>query len=180
MNEGPNIYQIDLDPIMPNDILITADVDGMDQYIRGEDIRPYWNYIDDNEGGFAEADGKYIVCVMHVASMQGGVVLYWDTDEEKLVHASDGSYCVAVARYQDNVYTLQLVENYMFKARFALSKVPFGTMDCFGETMQIEWEIPVDMNSITRYDRIKLHVSEDGFAAIINGRLFYRYTPEEA
>ncbi len=90
MQQGPNIYQIKFEPDLPEDVLIAADVDGMEQRICGEDIYPYWEYIYENEGGFVETDGRYILCVLHTAGMQGGVVMFWDTAEEELVHVSDG------------------------------------------------------------------------------------------
>ena len=89
MQQGPNIYQIKFAPDLPEDVLIAADVDGMEQRICGEDIYPYWEYIYENEGGFVETDGRYILCVLHTAGMQGGVVMFWDTAEEELVHVSD-------------------------------------------------------------------------------------------
>ena len=45
MQQGPNIYQIKFEPDLPEDVLIAADVDGMEQRICGEDIYPYWEYI---------------------------------------------------------------------------------------------------------------------------------------
>ena len=113
MQQGPNIYQIKFEPDLPEDVLIAADVDGMEQRICGEDIYPYWEYIYENEGGFVETDGRYILCVLHTAGMQGGVVMFWDTAEEELVHVSDGAYCVAAVLYEGEVYTLQLVEHFM-------------------------------------------------------------------
>ena len=83
MQQGPNIYQIKFEPDLPEDVLIAADVDGMEQRICGEDIYPYWEYIYENEGGFVETDGRYILCVLHTAGMQGGVVMFWDTAEER-------------------------------------------------------------------------------------------------
>ena len=100
MQQGPNIYQIKFEPDLPEDVLIAADVDGMEQRICGEDIYPYWEYIYENEGGFVETDGRYILCVLHTAGMQGGVVMFWDTAEEELVHVSDGAYCVAAVLYE--------------------------------------------------------------------------------
>ena len=79
MQQGPDIYQIKFEPDLPEDVLIAADVDGMEQRICGEDIYPYWEYIYENEGGFVETDGRYILCVLHTAGMQGGVVMFWDT-----------------------------------------------------------------------------------------------------
>ena len=64
MQQGPNIYQIKFEPDLPEDVLIAADVDGMEQRICGEDIYPYWEYIYENEGGFVETDGRYILCVL--------------------------------------------------------------------------------------------------------------------
>ena len=157
MQQGPNIYQIKFEPDLPEDVLIAADVDGMEQRICGEDIYPYWEYIYENEGGFVETDGRYILCVLHTAGMQGGVVMFWDTAEEELVHVSDGAYCVAAVLYEGEVYTLQLVEHFMTEPHFAVSKVPFGTMDCFAETDPVEWDIPVDMETFSgQTDDIKL------------------------
>ena len=175
LQQGPNIYQIKFEPDLPEDVLIAADVDGMEQRICGEDIYPYWEYIYENEGGFVETDGRYILCVLHTAGMQGGVVMFWDTAEEELVHVSDGAYCVAAVLYEGEVYTLQLVEHFMTEPHFAVSKVPFGTMDCFAETDPVEWDIPVDMETFSgQTDDIKLYVSGERIAAFIDGCLFVR------
>ena len=175
MQQGPNIYQIKFEPDLPEDVLIAADVDGMEQRICGEDIYPYWEYIYENEGGFVETDGRYILCVLHTAGMQGGVVMFWDTAEEELVHVSDGAYCVAAVLYEGEVYTLQLVEHFMTEPHFAVSKVPFGTRDCFSETDPVEWDIPVDMETFSgQTDDIKLYVSGERIAAFIDGCLFVR------
>lgn len=90
MQQGPNIYQIKFEPDLPEDVLIAADVDGMEQRICGEDIYPYWEYIYENEGGFVETDGRYILCVLHTAGMQGGVVMFWGH--------SGGGACACVGR----------------------------------------------------------------------------------
>lgn len=175
MGQLPDIYQIKFEPDLPDDVLIAADVGGEEQRICGEDIYPYWEYIYENEGGFVETDGRYILCVLHTAGMQGGVVLYWDTVEEELVHVSDGAYCVAAVCYEGDVYTLQLIEHFMTEPHFAVSRVPFGVMDCFAETEPVEWDIPVDMDTFSgEVDDIKLHVSDDGVAALIDGCLFVR------
>ena len=48
-------------------------------------------------------------------------------------------------------------------------------MDCFAETEPVEWDIPVDMDTFSgEVDDIKLHVSDDGVAALIDGCLFVR------
>ena len=175
MGQLPDIYQIKFEPDLPDDVLIAADVGGEEQRICGEDIYPYWEYIYENEGGFVETDGRYILCVLHTAGMQGGVVMFWDTAEEELVHVSDGAYCVAAVLYEGEVYALQLVEHFMTEPHFAVSKVPFGTMDCFAETDPVEWDIPVDMETFSgQTDDIKLYVSGERIAAFIDGCLFVR------
>ena len=113
--------------------------------------------------------------MLHTAGMQGGVVMFWDTAEEELVHVSDGAYCVAAVLYEGEVYSLQLVEHFMTEPHFAVSKVPFGTMDCFAETDPVEWDIPVDMETFSgQTDDIKLYVSGERIAAFIDGCLFIR------
>lgn len=62
MQQGPNIYQIKFEPDLPEDVLIAADVDGMEQRICGEDIYPYWEYIYENEGGFVRDRRGAISC----------------------------------------------------------------------------------------------------------------------
>lgn len=77
--------------------------------------------------------------------------------------------------YKGDVYTLQLIEHFMTEPHFAVSRVPFGVMDCFAETEPVEWDIPVDMDTFSgEVDDIKLHVSDDGVAALIDGCLFVR------
>ena len=73
------------------------------------------------------------------------------------------------------MYSLQLVEHFMTEPHFAVSKVPFGTMDCFAETDPVEWDIPVDMETFSgQTDDIKLYVSGERIAAFIDGCLFIR------
>ena len=87
---------------------------------------------------------------MLIASGQGGVVCVWDCEQNKLVHISEGSYCVAATLANGKLYTLHDISNYCMPYHLRVFSCPFGTMDANHEGMALYADEPVRIENYTK------------------------------
>lgn len=114
-----------------NGVLIEADVNGLHKKILFSDIEPYWGYSneDEFEGGRAEAFDDFIMFTISAASGQGGIIVIWDVNKNCVLHISEASYCVAFSIYNEFVYTLCGVSNFVTPFHYELYATPIFTKD---------------------------------------------------
>lgn len=152
-----------LELILENDILAAYEKDGKADEIRLEDIRPYWDYAneDDIEGARLYVRDERIVALLSVASGQGGVVVIWDAESRRIVHVSEAAYAVAADLFDGYVYTLSAIQNFETTFTAKLSKSPVGTMDAFKESEVEDFEFDKIEDYDGNYDHIDLQVEAD-------------------
>ena len=104
-----------------------------------DEVKKYWQYAnkEDLEGITVSQNGNYTIVNLTTASGQGGVVAIWD-DQEKLVHISNAEYGIVSTLYDGNVYTLCGIIHWGHPLSYAMTKTPFGTMDAWKETDEVE------------------------------------------
>lgn len=98
-------------------------------------IRKYWDYAnaEQNEGITVSVQNQYIICILIVASGQGGIVFVWDTEKNCIVHLSEASYAVKSIVAEGNVISLCHVAHYGTRPYFTLICSEFNTIDVWKE-----------------------------------------------
>lgn len=160
-----------------NGVLIEADVDGIHEQIKFSDVLPYWSYAteDDFEGGRAYVKDDYIIFTILVASSQGGVIVVWDTKKKGIVHISNGDYCTAVAIYNDTLFYLCNVYDFVTPSHYQMYSISLNTMDVSdcGKRLYCQNPCKIEEKSINDID---LKVNEHGIQVIINREKTYTYS----
>ena len=137
------------------------------------DLEEYWQYANDDEieSISVSTNGKYVIAEFSVASGQGGVVTVWDEDG-RLVHISNGEYGIASTIFKGYVYTLQAICFYGHPLSYAMAKVPFGTMDAWGN-YEVDENFKFDVEGAYKASRlgetIKLKATVDRYVISFGG-----------
>lgn len=129
-NDECGMIHIDLGQ---NEILLNISKNGKKQYITLRMVREIWHDITDGNRADieyinAEICGVYIVCCASVSQGQGGIVFIWDTEQQKIVHCSDGRFAVKATVRFDKVYVLREISHWGVPAHLELDYCDFGTM----------------------------------------------------
>lgn len=126
------------------DVIIEAEIDGVASEIKFSDIAPFWEYAneEDYESGRAYVYEDYIAFTMLTHSGQGGIIVVWDTNDESVVHISEAAYCQALSIFEDNIYYLCDVSNFVTPSHIQLYSVPLFTMDASESGERIYCEEP--------------------------------------
>ena len=92
------------------------------------------DYVQEIEGYSVFPSGDLLVLILSVASGQGGVIVLWDYEHNKVIHISEGAYVCSVAVIEDKVVSLRLVTNFTSPAHFGYTVCPVETMDAWKES----------------------------------------------
>ena len=139
-----------------------------------DEVKKYWEYAneEDLEGITVSKNGKYTIVNLVTASGQGGVVAILD-DQEKLVHISNAEYGIVSTLYDGNVYTLCGIIHWGHPLSYAMTKTPFGTMDAWRETDEVEG-FKLDDEGVheafQKGEDMKLEVKADKFVISYGGK----------
>lgn len=161
--------------IAQGDVLIEYEKNSEKSSIHFSDVEPLWTYAteEDFEGGTVEIIDEKILFTMLTASAQGGIVVVWDTDTEKIEHISEGSYCVAVDAHNDKVYRLLFVSNFTTKSNFQLWETTYGVMDANEEGEQIDVTFPDIVDDFDGdYSNVALKVTNEVITIVLNGNTY--------
>ena len=161
--------------IEKNDDFLAYTINQKQYIIHYSDLAQFWEYanITDTEAVHAEVKGAYIIAVLHTAGAQGGIIFIWDCNKHELAHVSDGSYAYAIVLYDNYVYALCAVSNFITNIHFELTKCIFGTMDAWREPEYIECKFSCDpMEFNGDFESIKLYCDKGFFAMKLNGNTY--------
>ena len=164
--------------IAKEDALIKVGLESGKVTINFSDIQPYWSYAteEDFEGGFAKIIGDKILFSLSTASLQGGIVAIWNANSQKIVHVSEGAYCVAADVYNGKIYRLLAVSNFVTKEHFELWETPIGIIDANEEGTEIQLDTQAICDKFDgSYSSVDLEVSADSYVINLNGEN-YSYT----
>ncbi|SCY73076.1 hypothetical protein SAMN02910292_02697 [Lachnospiraceae bacterium XBB2008] len=119
--------------VSEGDVFISYVKDSQEKTIPFSAIKPLWNYADASEGEYSEAfvddDEKTIWGLFIIASMQGGIIIGWDTEQDKVIHISEAAYAEDFDIYDGYVYSVCYVSNFRTKPRYEVFRTKVGTMD---------------------------------------------------
>lgn len=158
-----------------NDVLIEVDLENKKADIKFSDVAPYWSYAneEDFEGGFAKVFEDKVLFSVVTASGQGGIIAVWDGQTQKIVHVSEGAYCVAADVYDGKIYRLLCVSNFVTKSHFELWETAIGSFDANEEGTRVDTEISsVDDKYNGVYSSIELKVTNNSFVIKIDEEEF--------
>ena len=162
--------------------LISVETENRKLRIQYSDIEPFWAYAepDSFEGGRAFVKDDYLIFTMLTAGGQGGVVCVWDCNNDKLVHISDGSYCVAAALADGKLYTLCDISYFGMPYHLRIFSCPFGSMDADTEGTALYADQPVKIeNYAETVPSAKLRVA-NGRIVVVLGEQNILFTADEA
>ncbi|WP_303826287.1 hypothetical protein [Ruminococcus flavefaciens] len=160
-------------------ILIVADVNNVHKEIRFSDIEPLWEHAneDEFEGGRAYIVGSNIVFTILVASGQGGVIIVWDTEKECVTHISEAAYCQALYVFENKVFYLCDISNFVIPSHLQMYVIPLGTMDAWKEGKRIYCQSPCQVyDRDNDYETIDVKVSADAGILVKVDDKIYRYS----
>ena len=147
---------------------------GIEHVVHYSDLQPYWQYatIEDQEGLSIQKQDSLLIGIMLTASAQGGIIFIWDCIENKLIHISEGNYIYDAKIYDDAVYGLGVVSNFVTNPHFVLTRCRIGCMDAFKEADVLDccFECSVDEFD-GRFESIELTRKKDEFNVILNGKV---------
>lgn len=140
--------------------------------IKYTDIRPYWPEARPSllEGGRSFVTGNYLIFTMITASGQDGVICVWDCASNRLVHISDGAYCIAAAIDNGTLYSLRDISNYCMPYHLRVYSCPFGTMDSSNEGTVLYAESPIKIeNYVETVPSAELRVANGRITVVVGG-----------
>lgn len=146
-----------------NDIIINLD-DGQEQHLTLSKLAPYWSYTtpEDIEYTWVDAQQKFVVGIITVASGQGGILFVWDTEEQRIVHISDGSYAVRALLHHKQIYTIRYVYCWGTPAHLTAEVVDFGSLDSQIEGNELKLNLELsDENNPYDDPSLRLEVIND-------------------
>ena len=68
-----------------------------------------------------------IMLLLSITSGRGGVVVCWNAEERCVKHISVAPYTVALSYYDNVIYMLNMVCDYVTPTHFTLGRIHFGT-----------------------------------------------------
>lgn len=74
-----------------------------------------------------------IMLLLSIASGRGGVVVCWNAEERCVKHISVAPYTVALSYYDNVIYMLNMVCDYVTPTHFTLGRIHFGTQGAWIE-----------------------------------------------
>ena len=159
-----------------NGILIEADVNYVHKVIRFSDIEPLWDHAneDEFEDGRVYAIGSNIVFTILVAGRQGGVIVVWNTEKECVTHISEASYCQALYIFENEIFYLCDVSNFVVPSHLQMYVIPLGTMGAQKEGKRIYCQSPCKVyDRDNNYETIDIKVSaESGILVKIDDKIY--------
>lgn len=150
--------------------IVSKDDDFMEYVINSDknvihysDLQKYWSYANaiDQESVRVYVQGEWIVGIMLTANAQGGIIFIWDCKQKKLIHISNGSYTYSVLVYDNTVYGLSVVSNFVTPAHFELTKCKLNTMDVQLEPKTVDCKFTCDVDDFDG-DFDKIHLLNNG------------------
>ena len=91
----------------------------------------------------------------------GGIIFIWDCKQKKLIHISDGSYTYSLLVYDNTVYGLSVVSNFVTPAHFELTKCKLNTMYVQLEPKTVDCKFTCDVDDFDG-DFDKIHLLNNG------------------
>ena len=109
-----------------------------------------------------------------IASDQAGLVIVYDAEQDKVIHVSDGAYCIAAFIFDEYLYHLCAVHNYSCPNHWQMYAVKTGTMDagCCGDRLYTQY--PCRLIDSKIHD-VRLEVNDSGIFITVNEKDVYRY-----
>ena len=131
--------------------LLWVETENASIQIRYSDIQPYFAdaHSSSFESGRCFVSGDYLIFTFIIADGQGGAVCVWDCRQNKLVHISDGAYCVAAALDNGKLYTLHDISNFVTPYHLRVFVCPFGTMNANTEGTALYADQPIMVENYT-------------------------------
>ena len=153
--------------------LLRVETENTSIQIRYSDIQPYFADAEASsfESGRCFIMGDNLIFTFITSDGQGGVVCVWDCIQNKLVHISDGAYCVAATLDIGKLYTLHDITNFVTPYHLRVFVCPFGTMNANTEGTALYADQPVKVeNYIEVVQSAKLLVTKGRIEVLVGGK----------